>query len=88
MDEVTRAEHEFVTRSFDDLKALVARLGPAEMKVSVDVDRETGNAQIIWCGFTFKRSVEPMRRVYSARNGAGSAAPADTRRETAAVVGR
>ena len=68
IDDLERAEYDFVLRLFDDLKRAG---GDAEMKVSINIDARTGRAEIIHGSILKKRSIDPLRLMYRARaNGA------------------
>jgi hypothetical protein len=62
-DPVAVAEAEFVLAAFADLKGM----RDAELKVTVSVDPQSGQPEIIYTGIQKKRSIEVLRKVYRAR---------------------
>ncbi len=66
-DPVLKAEYEFVLKCFDDLKAQE----DAELRISVTRARESKQIEIIYAGVHKKRSLEPLRAIYRARDKGG-----------------
>ena len=62
-DPVAVAEAVFVLAAFDELKGM----RDAELKITVSVDRESGEPEVIYTGIQKKRSIDVLRRVYRAR---------------------
>lgn len=62
-DPVAQTEAEFVLAAFEELKSM----GDAELKITVSVDPQTGNTEIIYSGLQKKRSLDVLRKVYRAR---------------------
>lgn len=62
-DPVAVAEAEFVLGAFSELKGM----RDAELKITVSVDPQSGQAEVIFCGLQKKRSIEVLRRAYRAR---------------------
>lgn len=62
-DPVARAEAEFVLAAFEELKDM----NDAELKITVAMDRESGEPEIIYAGVQKKRSLEVLRKVYRGR---------------------
>ncbi len=66
--EVTKVERELLLNAFEDFKKIVKehRMG-GELRVAMEVDRETGEPEIIFAGYNFKRSLDATRVVYKKR---------------------
>jgi hypothetical protein len=62
-DPVAKAEAEFVLGAFQELKDM----SDAELKITVAMDRESGEPEIIYAGVQKKRSLEVLRKVYRGR---------------------
>jgi hypothetical protein len=62
-DPVLVEEAKFVLAAFEELKSM----RDAELKITVSVDRESGQPEIIYCGVQKKRSIDVLRRVYRIR---------------------
>lgn len=66
-DPVAKAEAEFVLAAFEELKGMQ----DAELKITVTVDRQSGQPEIIYTGIQKKRSLDTLRKVYRARSQGG-----------------
>ena len=66
--EVTKVEQELLLKAFEDFKRIVKdqRMG-GELRIAMEVDRETGEPEIIFAGYNFKRSLDATRVVYKKR---------------------
>lgn len=79
--EVKNAEEELLLKAFADFRAVVKQMKMGgELRVAMEIDRTTGEPEIIFAGYNFKRSLESTRTVYSKRReqttfGQGKGAP-------------
>jgi len=66
--EVMSAEETLILEAYRDFKKIVKqqRLG-GELRVAMEIDRETGEPEIIFAGYNFKRSLDSTRTVYKKR---------------------
>lgn len=62
-DLVLVEEAKFILAAFEELKSM----RDAELKITVSVDRESGQPEIIYTGIQKKRSIDVLRKVYRAR---------------------
>ena len=62
-DIVAVEEAKFILAAFAELKSM----RDAELKITVSVDRESGQPEIIYTGIQKKRSIDVLRKVYRAR---------------------
>lgn len=53
--------------AFEELKGMQ----DAELKITVTVDRQSGQPEIIYTGIQKKRSLDTLRKVYRARSQGG-----------------
>ncbi len=67
-EQIMTAEESLILEAFKDFKAIVKqqKLG-GELRVAIEPDRETGEPEIIFAGYNFKRSLDPIRTVYRKR---------------------
>jgi hypothetical protein len=63
LTDVEEAELEFVWKAYQELKAL----GHGELRISVDVDRQSGIPEIIYAGIHKQRALSDLRQAYRVR---------------------
>lgn len=67
-DEVTQVEEELLLKAFRDFKKVLKELKQGgELRVAMDVDRQTGEPEIIHAGYNIKRSLDSTRTIYAKR---------------------
>ena len=66
--EIEQAETELLLKAFRDFKEMIrtTRLG-GELRVAMEVDKASGEPEIIFAGYNFKRSLDGTRTVYTKR---------------------
>ena len=67
-NEVTKIEEELLLKAFRDFKSVLKELRQGgELRVAMDVDRQTGEPEIIHAGYNIKRSLDSTRTIYAKR---------------------